>query len=177
MLDPDEDDTPADNPYVWLSPSRWGQLVHGIASALAQIDPDNADRYTQANLAAQQSVANVRQAMEAQLRLYAGREVIVMHPALSYLCADAGLKVVLTIERDPAAIPYAADMEEIRTLIAAYPDAILVLEKDAPAAFESIGGRKTALCDVLLRAPQIAGADTWEGVMMENIRALARALE
>ena len=31
--------------------------------------------------------------------------------------------------------------------------------------------------DKLLRAPQIAGADTWEGVMMENIRALARALE
>lgn len=177
VIDPDEDDTPVDNPYIWLSPTRWGQLVHGVASALAQLDPEGADVYTQANLVAQQAVARVQEAMEGQLRGYAGRQVIVAHPALAYLCTDAGLDVVVTVERDPSAIPYPADIADIQTLIADYPDAVWVIEKDAPAALEHIGGRKTAVCDVLLRAPQVAGADTWEGVMMENIRALVRALE
>lgn len=177
VLDPDEDDTPADNPYIWLSPTRWGQLVHGIASALAQLDPDRADVYAQANYQAQQAVADVQQAMEAQLRGYAGRQVIVMHPALAYLCEDAGLDVVLSVERDPSVIPYPADIEDIEAWIAPYTDAIVVLEKDAPAAFEHLSGRKTAICDVLLRAPQMASADTWTGVMMENIHALAQALE
>lgn len=177
VIDPDEDDTPAENPYVWLSPERWGQIVHGVAAALAQLDAENAAQYTRANDEAQQAVACVRQAMEAQLRAYTGRRVIVMHPALAYLCEDAGLDVVMTIERDPAVIPYVADIEEIETLIAAYPDAVIVLETGASAAFANIGGRKTAICDVLLRAPQSLNADAWENAMLENISALAQVLE
>lgn len=177
VLDPDEDSTPAENPYVWLSPARWGQLVHGVSAALAQLDPAREAHYAQANDAAQEAVARVEQAMEAQLRAYTGRRVIVMHPALAYLCADAGLDVVMEIERDPSVIPYPADIEDISAMIAAYPDAVLVLEKGADKAFEGIGGRKTAVCDVLLRAPERLHADLWENTMLSNIEALAKALE
>lgn len=177
VLDPDEDENPAENPYVWLSPARWGALVHGIAAALAQLDPENAAHYTQANDAAQQAVARVQAQMDAQLRPFAGREVIVLHPALAYLCADAGLNVVDTIERDPAAIPYPADMEELAARIAAHPDAVIVAEKYAPAAFLRQPGRKAAVCEVLLRAPERADAQMWADAMHENIAALAQALE
>lgn len=177
VINPDEDTQASDNPYVWLSPTRWAQLVHGTASALAQIDAENAPQYTQASMAAQESAARVQEALTALGKQYASRQVIVLHPALVYLCEDAGLEVVMSIERDPSVFPYAADMAEIENAIAAYPDAIVVVEKDAPAAFMTIGGRKTARCEVLLRAQGQMNALTWEGIMTENVEALLQALQ
>ena len=57
------------------------------------------------------------------------------------------------------------------------PDAVIVLETGASAAFANIGGRKTAICDVLLRAPQQLSAQAWENAMLENISALVQALK
>jgi hypothetical protein len=41
----------------------------------------------------------------------------------------------------------------------------------------NIDGRKTAVCDVLLRMPQTLDAQTWENTMMRNIEALSQVLQ
>ena len=176
VLDPDEDTEPAENPYVWLSPARWGQVVDGVAAGLVHVDAAQAEAWIAANDAAQARIAAVGAALTEALRPHAGRQVIVMHPALAYLAEDAGLSVVLTLERDPALLPLAGDLEDIAQLLAAFPDAVLLLEDTAPASLRGIGGRQTALLDVLCQGIRDGDAQAWERAMRRNIAALTEAL-
>ena len=177
VLDPDEDETPSDNPYVWLSPARWGEMVHGLSAALCQLDPENEAAYTRANEEAQAAVKRVKDAMASELAFYAGRQVVVTHPALAYLALDAALDVVLTIERDPAVQPLPGDVEELLALIAPYPEAVVLVEDTAPDALLALPGRVTAPLSVLTAGPLSGDATVWERAMMQNIRSLKAALQ
>lgn len=177
VLDPDEDTEPAPNPYTWLSPGRWAQTVDGMAAGLAQIDPERAEAYVAANDAAQRRIGQVSGQLRDELAPFAGRQVVVMHPALAYLAADAGLSVALTIERDPSALPSPEDVAELAALLAPYPDAVLLLERDAPLALRSLAGRSAALCETLCVGIRDGDASAWERAMEENIAALKSALE
>lgn len=175
VLDPDEDTTPADNPYVWLSPTRWGEMVHGVSAALCQLDPTNEAAYKRANDEAQNAVSRVKDALSEELASFAGRQVIVAHPALAYLALDAGLDVVMTLERDPSVQPLEGDEEELLSLMAAYPQAVLLVEDTAPRMLKSLPGRITASLDVLLNGPR-GDATVWERAMTQNIETLKSAL-
>lgn len=175
VLDPDEDTTPADNPYVWLSPTRWGEMVHGVSAALCQLDPTNEAAYKRANDEAQNAVSRVKDALSEKLASFAGRQVIVAHPALAYLALDAGLDVVMTLERDPSVQPLEGDEEELLSLMAAYPQAVLLVEDTAPRMLKSLPGRITASLDVLLNGPR-GDATVWERAMTQNIETLKSAL-
>lgn len=171
VIDPDEDEAPADNPYIWLSPTRWAKVVDGMAAGLAQLDPERQPAYIAANDAAQARIASVGLRLQEAMLPYAGRPVIVMHPALSYLAEEAGLQVVLTVERDPSVLPMRGDIEDLQMLLAPYPDAVLLLEDGAPLALRNLGGRPTALCEVLCQG--IPGdASAWDTAMERNIAAL-----
>ncbi len=176
VLDPDESAEPAENPYTWLSPKRWGQIVDGVAAGLAQLDPLHQAEYVAANNAAQPRIEGVAARLREVMQPYLGRQVIVMHPALAYLAEDAGLQVALTLERDPAAQVASDSLQEIEGLLAAYPDAVLLLEEDAPLALQGLGGRRTALCKVLCQGVLDGDASAWERAMEHNIAALAEAL-
>lgn len=176
ILDPDEDTQPADNPYVWLSPARWGEVVHGVSAALCQLDPTNEGVYTAALAAALEAVERVQTAMDEQLGFFAGRQVVVMHPALAYLALDAGLDVVLTVERDPGQQPYVGDEEALLELLAPYPDAVVLVEDTAPQMLLSLPGYDVAALDVLMTSPLSGDRTAWEDAMTHNIEVLADAL-
>lgn len=176
ILDPDEDTQPADNPYVWLSPARWGEVVHGVSAALCQLDPTNEGVYTAALAAAMEAVGRVQTAMDEQLGFFAGRQAVVMHPALAYLALDAGLDVVLTVERDPGQQPYVGDEEALLELLAPYPDAVVLVEDTAPQMLLSLPGYDVAALDVLMTGPLSGDRTAWEDAMMHNIETLADAL-
>lgn len=175
VLDPDEDTGPADNPYVWLSPARWGEMVHGISAALCQLDPANEAAYTRANDEAQAAANRVKDALSSELSFYAERQVVALHPALTYLALDAGLDVVMTLERDPSVQPLEGDEAELLSLLAPYPDAVLLVEDTAPRLLQTLPGRVTASLDVLLNGPR-GDATVWERAMNQNIEALKAAL-
>lgn len=175
VLDPDEDTGPADNPYVWLSPTRWGEMVHGVSAALCQLDPTNEAAYTRANDEAQAAASRVKDALSSELSFYAGRQVIALHPALTYLALDAGLDVVMTLERDPSVQPLEGDEEALLSMMAPYPDAVLLVENTAPRLLRTLSGRVTASLDVLLNGPR-GDATAWERAMTRNIDALKAAL-
>lgn len=175
VLDPDEDEAPADNPYIWLSPTRWAKVVDGMAAGLAQMDPERQQAYIAANNAAQARIAAMGQRLQDAMLPYAGRPVIVMHPALSYLAEEAGLQVVLTVERDPSVLPMQGDIEDLDLLLAPYPDAVLLLEDGAPLALRNLGKRPTALCEVLCQGI-LGDASAWDTAMEHNIAVLEQTL-
>jgi ABC-type Zn uptake system ZnuABC Zn-binding protein ZnuA len=176
VLDSDEEPTPAENPYTWLSPKRWGRIVDGVAAGLAQLDPERAPAYIAADNAALPRVEAMADRLRDAMLPYLGRRVIVMHPALAYLAEDAGLDVVHTLWRDPSVQPTSADLEELLAQLAPYPDAVLLLEQSAPLSLRDLGGRRTALCDVLCQGPLPGDPAVWERAMQGNIAALEAAL-
>lgn len=176
ILDPDEDVEPAPNPYTWLSPRRWARIVDGMAAGLAQMDPERAPAYIVANDAAQVRIEYVRSRLVAEMAPYRGRPVVVAHPALAYLAADAGLDIAFTIERDPSIEPSAWDIAELEELLAPHAGAVLLLERDAPLALHGLGGLRTALCETLSVGIRDGDPSAWERAMEENLRALAEAL-
>ena len=115
--------------------------------------------------------------MASELAFYAGRQVIVMHPALAYLALDAGLDVVLSVERDPAVQPLTGDVEGLLSLMQPYPEAILLVEDTAPDALRALPGRITAQLGVLTGGPLSGDATLWERTMRQNIQALKEALQ
>jgi len=176
ILDPDEDFEPAPNPYTWLSPRRWARIVDGMAAGLAQLDPKRAPAYIAANDAAQARIEAMQSRLAEEMAPYRGRPVVVAHPALAYLAADAGLDVVLTIERDPSIEPSAWDIAELEELLAPHTGAVLLLEWDALLALHGLGGLRTALCETLSVGIRDGDPSAWERAMDENLRALAAAL-
>lgn len=99
-----------------------------------------------------------------------------MHPALAYLALDAGLDVVLTVERDPGQQPYAGDEEALLELLAPYPDAVVLVEDTAPQMLLSLPGYDVAALDVLMTGPLSGDRTAWEDAMMHNIGTLADVL-
>ena len=176
ILDPDEDFEPAPNPYTWLSPRRWARIVDGMAAGLAQLDPKRAPAYIAANDAAQARIEAMQSRLAEEMAPYRGRPVVVAHPALAYLAADAGLHVALTIERDPSIEPSAWDIAELEELLAPHTGAVLLLEWDALLALHGLGGLRTALCETLSVGIRDGDPSAWERAMDENLRALAAAL-
>ena len=176
ILDPDEDTEPAPNPYTWLSPRRWARIVDGMAAGLAQLDPERAAAYIAANDAAQARIEAMQAHLAREMAPYRGRPVVVAHPALAYLAADAGLQVALTIERDPSIAPSAWDIAELEALLAPHAGAVLLLEWDAPLALHGLGGLRTALCETLSVGIRDGDPSAWERAMQANVRALREAL-
>ena len=176
LPDPDEDVEPTPNPYTWLSPRRWARIVDGMAAGLAQIDPEHAPAYVAANDAAQMRIEQMRLRLEREMAVHRGRRVVVAHPALAYLAQDAGLDVVLVIERDPSVLPSAWDVAELEEWLAPYADAVLLIEHDAPLALHGLGGLRTALCRTLSVGVRDGDPTAWERAMEANLRALLDAL-
>jgi ABC-type Zn uptake system ZnuABC Zn-binding protein ZnuA len=176
VVDPDESTEPSENPYTWLSPERWGQIVDGMAAGLAQLDPERSAGYIAANNVAQPRIEAMGARLGEAMQPYRNRQVIVMHPALAYLALDAGLDVVYMLDRDPSVQPGSGDMEEIRGLLAPWPDAVLLMEDSAPLALQDLDGRRTALCNVLCQGAQDGDASAWERAMEHNIATLEESL-
>ncbi len=175
VLDPDEDTEPAHNPYIWLSPQRWAETVHGIAAGMAQIDPERAAAYIANNDVAQHRLEAASARLAEAMAPYQGRPVVVMHPALAYLAQEAGLEVVLTLERDPSLRPSAEDLAEFTALIEPFPDAVLLMERDAPLALQALSAH-VALCETLCVGIRDGDASAWERALDGNIAALVSAL-
>ncbi len=176
VLDPDESLVPADNPYVWLSPRRWGRVVDGIAAGLCQLDTNDARKaaYIANNNAAQARVTAVSEQLAEAMLPYAGRSVVSLHPALAYLANEAGLIVVRSIDRDPSAQLSDADIADIAAELADNLDAIVLVEDTAPAKLRALP--RTVALGVLCNGVANGDASAWEYTMQQNILALTQAL-
>ncbi len=176
VLNPDESTIPADNPYVWLSPRRWGRIVDGIAAGLCQLDTDEARKaaYIANNNAAQARIATIGEQLTQAMQPFVGRHAVVLHPALVYLANDAGLIVAHTIDRDPAAQLSDADIADIQLELASYPDAIVLVEDTAPANLRALP--RAVTLGTLCQGVENGDATAWEQIMGQNILALTQAL-
>ena len=112
-----EEGGPADpgsiDPHVWLDPVNAQAIVQAIATAMAEVDADNAGEY-QANADAyNRQLAGLDSEYQAALASAAGREIITSHAAFGYLANRYGLRQVAIMGLSPDAEPAPERMAEI----------------------------------------------------------------
>ena len=105
------------NLHLWLDPTNAAVIVTGVATLLAELDPDNTDRYRANASRLQQRLTGLDQELRRQLQPVAGRPYIVFHDAYPYFEARYGLSPVGAISVSPDRAPGARRLSEIRDRI------------------------------------------------------------
>ncbi|MEW9918508.1 zinc ABC transporter substrate-binding protein [Marimonas sp. MJW-29] len=106
------------DPHLWLDPVNGAQALALIAGALADADPENADRYHANARAGQDRLAALTQELAATLEPVSGRPFIVFHDAFHYFEARFGIEARGAVSAGDAAEPGAARISELRAHLA-----------------------------------------------------------
>lgn len=113
----DEAANGAEDPHLWLDPTRFATVASALGARLAKIDPGHADAYR--SRAAQ--VVTKLNALDGELRTglrgCARKEIITGHSAFGYLAARYGLTQIGITGLDPEAEPSADRIANIAQLV------------------------------------------------------------
>lgn len=104
--------------HMFLDPRNAIAFARAIGTALADVDPANADRYRTNATALEARLEALDAEMGALLRPLAGRPFIVFHDSLQYLEARYGLTPAGSITVSPERRPSAQRLQRLRDRIA-----------------------------------------------------------
>jgi zinc transport system substrate-binding protein len=174
----------ADDPHVWLDPSRMVAIVDAIAARLARVDPAHATSY---RARAVRYVAQLR-ALDRDYRdglaHCASRMLVTGHDAFGYLADAFHLEVRSVSGLSPDAEPDArklgelADLARRRSVTTVFSEELVSPKVTRTLAREAGGLRVEVLnpLEGLTAREQRAGAD-YVSVMRANLRTLRQALD
>ncbi|PLX38007.1 MAG: zinc ABC transporter substrate-binding protein [Hyphomicrobiales bacterium] len=103
--------------HMWLDPANARAFVAAIAMKLAEVDPDNADRYAANAKATTARIDALIGKIEADIAPLRDKPFIVFHDAYQYFEHRFGLEAVGSITVSPEAIPGAARIAEMRETV------------------------------------------------------------
>lgn len=156
----------AHDPHIWLDPVRVKQIATNICNALVAHDPAHADDYRKRLKSYLGELDALHAEIKRRLAPYAGRAIVVYHPAFGYFADRYGLREI-AIEADGKA---PGSQALLRVVEAARSDGVHTVFHEpsanvslAEAVAGEIGGKAVAL-DPL--APDLLG----------NLRRIADAI-
>lgn len=165
------------DPHVWLDPTLLAAVGHAVADALADADPDGADRYAERAAA----LATELDALDADLRTGLAsceRDVVVVpHEAFGHLTDRYGLEQVGLAGLDPDAEPSPARVREVRDVVAEHGVTTLFLEPGSNGVGATLAadlGLATAVLDPL--ETQVDESVDYVTAMRRNLAALQEGL-
>ena len=153
------------NEHLWLSPTRYGLQVAAVRDALCELDPGCADTY-RANAAAY--LAQIT-AIADSLPDLSGRPCVLFHDSMSYLAADLGLEVKLTLSVEGESGLSAADLKQVEALAAQYPDLLLLYDTQYALRYEGVAGTPVTICTAV--------QEDWLTAMKKNVKTLKALTE
>ncbi len=106
------------NSHVWLDPRTMAAAVPVIAAALAAVDPDGAQGYTDRAGALVADLLALDMELAERLAAVAGAPFVPFHDAWPYFAARYGLDLVVEIEPFPGREPSPAYLAEALRLVA-----------------------------------------------------------
>ena len=105
------------DPHGWLDPVNGQIWLDAIASALSQLDPANAARYSANALAGKEQISQARTRIEQHLKSLQGQDFIVFHDAYQYFEARFEIRSIGAISASDALKPSAARLAQIRAMV------------------------------------------------------------
>jgi zinc transport system substrate-binding protein len=167
------------DPHIWLDPVRAQAIVNAVAEKLAEIDPENADRY-RANAA--ETAADLA-ALDAEIRQrllpLAGKPFITFHDGYSYFVARYGLNQVGELAVHPESRPGAATVRALRDTIASEGVACAFAEPQFdPGALQALAGDARMTIGALdaLGAGIEPGSTLYPALLRKNAEAAEQCL-
>ena len=161
------------NEHVWLSPLNYIQQVGVVREALMRLDPDNASSYA-ANGA--DYIGAIHDGISLKLPNLSVRPCVLFHDSLSYLAAEVGFDVKLTLSADGESGISAADLAQVETLAKQYPDLVLIYDTQYPIRYTAIDGLVPADQVIALETAVVGqGRSTdWLDAMNRNVEKLQK---
>lgn len=151
------------DPHIWLSPSLAEHMAANIAAGLTALDPAGRD-YFQANLAGlTRDLRRTRADIARRLAPYAGRAVLVYHPAFGYFLAEFGLRQVAVQHqgKEPGPRGLARLIDQAKRL----GIKVIFIQKQFPAATAQALARATGA--------RVAALDPLAGDYLANLKRMA----
>ncbi|CAM3872815.1 metal ABC transporter solute-binding protein, Zn/Mn family [Alkalicoccus chagannorensis] len=173
----------ADNPHVFIDPNRMKIMTDTIADALAELEPELDDVFTDNAEAYQASLDEVDDAFRRVMETHEGEGIFTAHAGYDYWEDAYGLEQYPVTGYSPEQEPSIQQLEDVFADIEAAGAAYLFVENTytVPAAetiLEDAGIEERPLhnMETISEEQQEAGVD-YPSLMMENIEAIEEALE
>lgn len=170
------------NPHVWVSFEGARRHADNIASALAEVAPDRAEKFRENARRYRASIDALEARLTEKLAPHRGAAIITFHEAFPYLARDFGLVVVGVVEREPGSEPGARELAETIRLARAHRVRAIFTEpqfsdRSARVIARESGARVYELDPVVTGPPEPEKAKgAWLRAMEQNAVVLARAL-
>ena len=148
------------NEHIWLSPRRYAKQVAAVRDALCALNPDGAKVYRKNAAAYLAEIA----AIADDLPDLRGKPCVLFHDSMSYLAADLGLDVKLTLSVEGESGLSAADLGQVEALAAENPDLLLLYDTQYALRYEGVAGTPVTI--------RTAVQEDWLTAMRENVKNL-----
>jgi ABC-type Zn uptake system ZnuABC Zn-binding protein ZnuA len=167
------------NPHVWLDPENAGSAVLRIAAELGRLDPKGESLYTARARAYSARLDSLSTALKAEVAALPDRRFVGFHDAWPYFNRRFGFEAVANIEPVPGQEPSARRLAELVDLVRRERIRVVVTEPQLASDLPNTLARETGARVVVLNALRAdsAGADRYIGLIEQNVRRLAAALE
>jgi len=170
------------DPHAWLDPVLAQKQVESIRAALAQADPENAQRYAANAKAFSERLAAVGDHYERGLAQCARREIVVSHASFAYPAKRYRLTQVPVMGLSPDSEPSPAQLAQIVRFARRHKVTVIFFEtlvspKLAETLAREVGAQTLVLNPIegLTKDDQAAGKGYIE-LMEDNLKNLRTAL-
>lgn len=181
----EEGGKPVNDPHVWHDPDRAAQMVDAIRLALDAADPANAATYDANAYAQKQHLADAKTQITAMVASIPPerRKMVTNHDAFGYFADAFGLKVVgavipsVSTSAEPSAQETAALLDTIAR--EGVPAIFAESSVNSSLARQLAQDAGVKIVDDLYGdslGPSGSGADTVDGMLVENGRKISEAL-
>jgi ABC-type Zn uptake system ZnuABC Zn-binding protein ZnuA len=169
------------NPHLWLDVAYAQHYVDRIAAALTSVDPGHAADYAASAAAYRDRLGALDTEIRDQLEAIPPdrRRVVSYHEAFPWFAAAYGVDIVGTVLPNPGQEPSAADIAALIEVVRAEAASAIFADSQFPDDLAATISAEAGIpvirglhSDSLGEAP----ADTYEGMMRDNLRLIVEAL-
>nr|VFJ92630.1 MAG: zinc transport system substrate-binding protein [Candidatus Kentron sp. LFY] len=167
------------NPHIWLDPGNAARLVEAIASHLYRIDPDRRAHYQANSARLLRRIGALERTLEERLSLLRDTPYLVFHDAFPYLETRYGLHGAGAITTNPAVMPGARRIAELRAAIKRLRIRCIFREPQFDAGFIAtlLEGTQVDIATLDPLGVDIPpGPDHWFRMMDSHARAMTACL-
>ncbi|NYI03489.1 metal ABC transporter substrate-binding protein [Allostreptomyces psammosilenae] len=170
----------AEDPHIWLDPSRLAGVATALGDRLAEVDPDNADGYRERAQQVADDLAALDEEFSTGLAACDSRTVVTNHAAFGYLADRYDLEQVGISGLNPDSEPTPARMAEVAEIVehegvsTIYTETLISPDVAETLAAET--GATTAVLDPVEGITDTSAGDDYPSVMRANLEALRQGL-
>lgn len=164
------------NEHVWLSPECYGRQVEAVLKALCILNPEMTAVYEENAYTYYRKIDRIAFEVETYRRALSGKPCILFHDSMSYLAADLGLDVKLTLSVEGESGLSAADLARVEALAREHPDLVLLYDTQYPIRYAAIDGLVPAEQVIALETAVVGNGkpSDWLDAMGCNVEKLQK---